>query len=94
MQVKDKYLIVGNARIGETDGFDWNAAVTAFLNLGMSIYEAQAKANAQKKLYEQQQDAARAAYYGNPGITPSGNIGTYLPYIAIGAVLLILLAKK
>ncbi len=87
--VNSKYLIVGNAKIS---GFDWNAALSALLNAGASYASAVASANAQQKAFEAAQ--AQAAANAASGVTTGSSFTQYLPYIGIGAVLLILLMRK
>lgn len=89
--VNDRYLIVGNAKIS---GFDYNAALTALLNAGLTFYQAEQQAKAQQKQFEQQQ--ALAAYNAATGQSTSGSFDfkAVLPYLAIGGVLLVLLMRK
>lgn len=98
--VRDKYLIVGNARIG---AFDWNLALTSFLNAGASYASAVAQANAQQQAYAAQQQAIQNQMYpGNPNMAPDGSVNMFsnlfsssnMPYVLIGGALLAILILK
>ena len=91
--IPEKYLIVGNARIGATS-FDWGAALQALLNAGLNYATAVAQANAQQKAFEAAQAKAAADAAAGAGGSGSQAIMQYLPYIAIGTVLVVLLLRK
>ena len=92
----NRYLIVGNAqRPAMIGAFDYMGLLSQLLSAGLTYAADEAQAKQQQKLYEAEQArqaAAAAAAAASGG--GSGNITQYLPYIAIGAVLLILVMRR
>lgn len=71
-----------------TAGFDWGNLINTLVNSGLSVYQATQAAAAQKKAAEAAAAAGKNFTISSSNIS-SNSFMEYLPYIAIGAALLV-----